>query len=561
LEWRRELAQLQEEDKFLLTPFERNIEVWRQLWRVLERSHLVVQIVDARNPLRFRCEDLESYVQDVEGAEGEAGTGKGLRKSLLLINKADLLTATQRRIWADYFDEQGIRFAFFSATNAAALQQARRESLAQRGTEPSTSQQRSDAAVGQQRTNSNATAETTAETESSSDSEGPHTPDGENEPPDSDIDSESDDERLRYVPTDEDTPDGRDPRTKVLSVLELEDLFISAAPDLSSFKGPSGEPLAKLVVGLVGYPNVGKSSTINALLGEKKVSVSSTPGKTKHFQTIHLSSTIVLCDCPGLVFPQFATTKAALVCDGVLPIDQMREHTGPVALAVKRIPKGVLEALYGLSIKVSSVEEGGDGNVTAENFLIAYAIARGFMRSGQGNPDEARAARYILKDYVNGKLLFCHPPPGTSEESFNEQTYELSLLRAAGKKRAPTTRVVKGADTYVAAVLAPSSTMSSDHDLILTTQVGGAKSLALDKEFFAHDASLSSRPFVQGSARHGQEFTRGRLYPHQNMVANDGTLVRPGLAVVVNGVVGEGSGKKHHKKGKRVKQRSGKGYD
>jgi len=87
---------LQEEEKFLLTPFERNIEVWRQLWRVLERSHLVVQIVDARNPLKFRCEDLEFYVQDVEGAEGEAGTGKGLRKSLLLINKADLLTATQR---------------------------------------------------------------------------------------------------------------------------------------------------------------------------------------------------------------------------------------------------------------------------------------------------------------------------------------------------------------------------------------------------------------------------------------------------------------------------------
>ena len=89
---------LQDRDKFLLTPFERNIEVWRQLWRVLERSHLVVQIVDARNPLRFRCEDLEAYVQDVEGAEGEAGTGKGKRRSLLLINKADLLTAKQRYV-------------------------------------------------------------------------------------------------------------------------------------------------------------------------------------------------------------------------------------------------------------------------------------------------------------------------------------------------------------------------------------------------------------------------------------------------------------------------------
>jgi ribosome biogenesis GTPase A len=39
-----------------------------------------------------------------------------------------------------------------------------------------------------------------------------------------------------------------------------------------------------LAVGLVGYPNVGKSSTINSLMSAKKTSVSSTPGKTKHFQ-------------------------------------------------------------------------------------------------------------------------------------------------------------------------------------------------------------------------------------------------------------------------------------
>ena len=49
---------LQDEMGLMLTPFERNIEVWRQLWRVVERSHLIVQIVDARNPLRFRCDDL-----------------------------------------------------------------------------------------------------------------------------------------------------------------------------------------------------------------------------------------------------------------------------------------------------------------------------------------------------------------------------------------------------------------------------------------------------------------------------------------------------------------------
>ena len=90
------LSRLQDQENFLLTPFERNLEVWRQLWRVLERSHLIVQIVDARNPLRFRCEDLEEYIQDVEGAEGEARTDKGKRRSMLLINKADFLTEGQR---------------------------------------------------------------------------------------------------------------------------------------------------------------------------------------------------------------------------------------------------------------------------------------------------------------------------------------------------------------------------------------------------------------------------------------------------------------------------------
>lgn len=56
----------------------------------------MVQIVDARNPLRFRCEDLEACVREVEGPEGEMGTGAGKRKTLLLINKSDLLTAKQR---------------------------------------------------------------------------------------------------------------------------------------------------------------------------------------------------------------------------------------------------------------------------------------------------------------------------------------------------------------------------------------------------------------------------------------------------------------------------------
>ncbi|CCL98511.1 uncharacterized protein FIBRA_00510 [Fibroporia radiculosa] len=551
LEWRRGLAELQEQDRFLLTPFERNLEVWRQLWRVLERSHLVVQIVDARNPLRFRCEDLEFYVQDVEGAEGEQGTGKGLRRNMLLINKSDLLTAKQRRVWADYFDEQGVRYAFFSAANAAALQLARQgEPLVVDA--PSVYDRDQD------------------EGYTSSSSDGEMSPENNDNPPtcssDEQLQSEESDVGSAFS-LEEDTPDTQDPRTKVLSVLELEDLFVKAAPDLTTFTDSTGAHPGKLVVGLVGYPNVGKSSTINALLGEKKVSVSSTPGKTKHFQTINLSPTLMLCDCPGLVFPQFTTTRADLVCDGVLPIDQLREHTGPIALVAKRIPREVLEATYGLAIKTRGPDDDWDGGVAPEDLLIPYAIARGFMRSGQGNPDEARAARYILKDYVNAKLLFCHPPPGVSEEEFNEQTRELSLKRVLGKKRAPLTRVVKGADTFIAqgnippmlgSGAAPPSSSSGP--------IPSTKSHNIDEEFFTNDSVVALRPRVRGSARGGQEVTRMQIYPHQNAIADDGSPVTENQARIAAVLTNAGggmvsAGKKHHKKPKRVKQRSGRGYD
>ncbi|KAI0936735.1 hypothetical protein AcV5_004801 [Taiwanofungus camphoratus] len=551
LEWRRELAELQERDKFLLTPFERNLEVWRQLWRVLERSHLIVQIVDARNPLRFRCEDLEAYVQDVEGAEGEHGTGKGKRRSLLLINKADLLTTKQRRLWADYFDGQGVRYAFFSAANAAALQQAQRDAVAVA--------EAVETGAGNKVHNGDEDVLSSESVEAFPESAS----DGSEEAESEDEQYEEESEKL-YLPIEEAAPEAQDPRVKVLTVLELENLFVETAPNLSTFTDSSGNHPSTLVVGLVGYPNVGKSSTINALIGEKKVSVSSTPGKTKHFQTINISSSLMLCDCPGLVFPQFTTTRADLVCDGVLPIDQLREHTGPIALVVKRIPKEVLEAIYGLSIQTRGAEEGEDNKITPENLLVAYAIARGFMRSGQGNPDEARAARYILKDYVNAKLLFCHPPLGVPEDEFNHQTRQLALHRAQGKKRAPITRVVKGADTFVAQD--DRSLIRGPHPISANgVQHLRSKSRNLDEDFFANKSSLSLRPHMQGSTRYGQEVTRMKLYPHQNSVADDGTTLsgrRARIAAVVANAGGElGTGKKHHKKPKRVKQRSGKGYD
>ncbi|CAG0924767.1 unnamed protein product [Notodromas monacha] len=107
LEWRRRLAEIESgPDGVILTPFEKNLEFWRQLWRVVERSHVVVQIVDARNPLLFRCKDLERYVKEVDSK----------KQNVILVNKADFLTRKQRDAWANYFAEQGLKAIFFSAT-------------------------------------------------------------------------------------------------------------------------------------------------------------------------------------------------------------------------------------------------------------------------------------------------------------------------------------------------------------------------------------------------------------------------------------------------------------
>lgn len=39
--------------------------------------------------------------------------------------------------------------------------------------------------------------------------------------------------------------------------------------------------------------------------------------------------------------------------------------------------------------------------------------------TARGQPDQSRSARFVLKDYVNGRLLFCHCPPGEKQDEFH----------------------------------------------------------------------------------------------------------------------------------------------
>ncbi|KAM6389120.1 large subunit GTPase 1 homolog isoform 2-T2 [Pluvialis apricaria] len=370
LEWRRQLAHLEEEKKLILTPFERNLEFWRQLWRVIERSDIVVQIVDARNPLLFRCQDLELDTEDV----------------------AEDLSHSEDEISGQEEDDTAQESAESTSTGSA-LQTVNQVLVS----DDDSSDEYEDCEDDEEE------AWQTCSEDEGGDKVNATAPER--------TESRTDGAAVQHVVREQ----NRNIRnfSHLVHRNELLEIF------KTMHKGPRVKD-GEVNVGLVGYPNVGKSSTINTILGNKKVSVSATPGRTKHFQTLYVEPGLCLCDCPGLVMPSFISTKAEMICSGILPIDQMRDHVPPISLVCQHIPRNILEATYGINIIRPREDEDPDRKPTAEELLTAYGYMRGFM-TAHGQPDQPRSARYVLKDYVSGKLLYCHPPPGIDPNDFQHQ--------------------------------------------------------------------------------------------------------------------------------------------
>lgn len=169
-----------------------------------------------------------------------------------------------------------------------------------------------------------------------------------------------------------------------------------------------------LTIGCVGFPNVGKSSLMNALMGRKVVSVSKTPGHTKHFQTIFLTNTVRLCDCPGLVFPT-STPRPFQVLMGSYPIAQLRVPMAAVKYLAERVDLITLLHL--------THPEGKSNNVwSAVDICEAWAIKRGFLTAKAARPDSNRAANSILRMALEGQItlytlpLMFYEKEGTSTD-------------------------------------------------------------------------------------------------------------------------------------------------
>ena len=392
LEWRRALASVEEDERLTLTPFEKNLEIWRQLWRVCERSDIVVQVVDARDPLFYRCPDLEAFVKELDA---------GRKKTMLLLNKADLLSEELRDAWSRYFDENGIEYLWWSAKAATETTELRERE--------------------QKLTEAASLAERAARLGDGLDGSGSDVSEDEHGDEETSVSEASNDVRTASALTER----GRDEndaarhendagRVSPSGLLAREDLLSILERRAEEAAGEGARARRKdgrVVVGMVGYPNVGKSSTVNALVEKKKTGVSATPGKTKHFQTLELGDGLLLADCPGLVFPSFTASRAELVCNGVLPIDRLTDVRQPVAVVAARIPRNRIERVYKMKLPLPATHEDQNRNATAGEILRAYSAARG-LTVQHGRPDEQRAGRAVLKDFINGKLLFCVGPEG-----------------------------------------------------------------------------------------------------------------------------------------------------
>ncbi|KAL4241690.1 Ras GTPase GNL1-like protein [Abortiporus biennis] len=204
--------------------------------------------------------------------------------------------------------------------------------------------------------------------------------------------------------------------------------------------GPQVEP-EFLTVGLIGQPNVGKSSLLNALFGVPKVKASTTPGKTKHFQTLFWTPDVRLVDCPGLVMPN-VTPMELQVLTGILPISRIAAIPLCIHYAAQLLP---LEKIFGLEhpAKAAKAQEaviedkrtwreprisiGDDHSIakepvwTAMDILAAYAVKKGWVTAKTGRPDINRAGNSMLRALAEARIRWAFRPEGTHSESIGQE--------------------------------------------------------------------------------------------------------------------------------------------
>ena len=271
---------------------------YKDLVKVIEASDVLLEVLDARDPLGTRCVDIEKMVM-------KSGPDKRL---VLLLNKIDLVPKEALEKWLKYLREELPTVAFKCSTQ-------------------------------QQRSN--------------------------------------------------------------LSDCLGADTLLKLLKNYSR----SHEIKKSITVGLIGLPNVGKSSLINSLKRSHVVNVGSTPGLTRSMQEVHLDKNVKLLDCPGVVMPKSQENDASVVLKNCKRIEKLDNPINPVKEILKLCPPEQLVTHY----KIGSFKLGD-----VDDFLLKVGTVRGKLKKG-GIVDINAAARIVLHDWNEGKIIYYTMPPNRDQ--------------------------------------------------------------------------------------------------------------------------------------------------
>uniref|UniRef100_A0A673VBB8 Guanine nucleotide-binding protein-like 3-like protein n=1 Tax=Suricata suricatta TaxID=37032 RepID=A0A673VBB8_SURSU len=282
---------------------------YKEFRKVVEYSDVILEVLDARDPLGCRCFQMEEAVLQAEGN----------KKLVLVLNKIDLVPKEVVEKWLDYFQNELPTVAFKASTQ-------------------------------HQVKNLNRCT----------------------------------------VPVDQASE----------SLLKSKACF--GAENLMRVLGNYcrlGEVRTHIRVGVVGLPNVGKSSLINSLKRSRACSVGAVPGVTKFMQEVYLDKFIRLLDAPGIV--PGPKSEVGTILRNCIHVQKLADPVTPVETILQRCNLEEISNYYGIS-----------GFQTTEHFLTAVAHRLGKKKKG-GVYSKEQAAKAVLADWVSGKISFYTLPPAT----------------------------------------------------------------------------------------------------------------------------------------------------
>ena len=158
-------------------------------------------------------------------------------------------------------------------------------------------------------------------------------------------------------------------------------------------RGILNRPVRAMVVGI---PNVGKSTFINALAGKACAKTGNKPGVTKGKQWIRLNKNVELLDTPGILWPKFEDQSVGLKLAYIGSIKDEILNTEELAA---KLCEFLNDTYSGILAEKYDIEESDDG------FAMLQEIAKSRHCLVKGNEyDTEKAAKLMLDDFRNGRL-------------------------------------------------------------------------------------------------------------------------------------------------------------